>query len=83
MCMDGAAQNRAFINMMFDGDPRISEYTIKNKYDPSKQIVLLMDPSHNFKKLRNSLLSSGLVKKGSEKARRVIIKGTCIYKTTH
>jgi hypothetical protein len=62
--MDGSSNNRAFLKMHFpDGDPCKAKYTTKNIHDPSQNVVFIMDPSHEMKKIRNSLLKSGTDKK--------------------
>ena len=60
-CMDGSANNRAFLKMHFNGDPILSKMVAPFFQNPRKRIIFIMDPSHLLKKIRNSLLSSGFL----------------------
>ena len=44
-CMDGSANNRAFLKMHFSGHPADSKYTCRDPLDPKHSVVFLMDPS--------------------------------------
>ena len=44
-CMDGGSNNRAFLKMHFLDDPKTHNYATPNLYDPSQEIVFIMDPS--------------------------------------
>lgn len=60
VCMDGASQNRSFLQMHFPNkDAKSALYTTANPFTVSSKIVMVMDPSHNFKKVRNNIYSSG------------------------
>ena len=56
---DGGQENRQFIKSNFTGDPLQLNYVSPNLVDPSRQVAHVQDFSHNIKKLRNSILSSG------------------------
>ena len=60
ICMDGASNNRSFLNMNFPGRNPI-EMNMKTTCptDPFSHMIFLMDPSHTFKKIRNNILKSG------------------------
>ena len=61
-CMDGSANNRAFLKMHFpSGNPIDDKMVAKWFRNPLQKIVFLMDPSHLIKKIRNSVLSSGFL----------------------
>ncbi|CAB4033094.1 Hypothetical predicted protein [Paramuricea clavata] len=55
---DGAEANRSFIKYHFDNLDIIKEnFTTTNLYT-GEPMIFMVDPSHNFKKLRNNLLKS-------------------------
>lgn len=56
--MDGAATNRAFINMHFKDNPRSHNFTTMDPYDNTHEIVFMQDIKHTIKKVRNSMYSS-------------------------
>ena len=58
VCMDGGKTNRSFLKMHFE-NPIESKYVTKNVCNLNSNVVLLMDPKHLGKKLRNNCLSSG------------------------
>lgn len=60
VCFDGASNNRAFQLMHFDSkeNAKSARFTAKNPYG-DKQVTLMMDFSHNIKKLRNNINASG------------------------
>lgn len=61
-CMDGSANNRAFLKMHFpSGNPLCSKMVAKGYKNPLRKLIFLMDPSHLVKKIRNSVLSSGFL----------------------
>lgn len=61
-CMDGSANNRAFLKMHFaSGNPLASKMVARCYKNPTKKIIFLMDPCHLIKKIRNSVLSSGFL----------------------
>ena len=60
ICLDGSSNNRSFIKMHFKGDPIDSDMLMINRADPSHQIAVIPDPSHVFKKIRNSIFNSGI-----------------------
>ncbi|KAK3082719.1 hypothetical protein FSP39_003464 [Pinctada imbricata] len=49
-CMDGSANNRAFIKMHFTGDPISSKMVAPFYQNPTKQMIFIMDPCHLLKK---------------------------------
>ena len=61
ICFDGASNNRSFQQMHFKDseDQKMKNYTTKNPFRPSQEVTLLMDYSHNIKKLRNNIHYSG------------------------
>ena len=61
--------------MLFDGkDPLECNMTIQNPCDMSEKIVILPDPSHALKKIRNSIHASG--EAGQEGIKRhLVIEG--------
>lgn len=58
---DGGQENRQFIKSNFSGDPLQHNYMYvsPNLVDPSREVAHIQDFSHNIKKIRNSILSSG------------------------
>lgn len=56
---DGGQENRQFIKSNFSGDPLQHNYVSPNLVDPSREVAHIQDFSHNIKKIRNSILSSG------------------------
>jgi hypothetical protein len=69
---DGGEQNREFMNMHYSGNPVDHKFLCKNIVDPSRQIALVQDFSHNLKKLRNGVLNSGI---GQKNTRYLLHKG--------
>ncbi|XP_070575008.1 uncharacterized protein [Ptychodera flava] len=55
----GGEENRQFVKSNFQGSPLDSNYISPNLVDPSKTIIHVQDFSHDVKKLRNSVMSSG------------------------
>jgi hypothetical protein len=72
LSMDGSSNNRAFIKMLFQGNPIDNDMTVTNITDPTKKIIIIPDPSHLLKKVRNSAFNSGHSK---EHTRLMTIKG--------
>ncbi|CAG2213956.1 unnamed protein product [Mytilus edulis] len=61
-CLDGSANNRAFLKMHFPcGNPVSDKMVAKGYKNPLRKIVFLMDPSHLIKKIRNGVFSSGFL----------------------
>lgn len=60
VCFDGASNNRAFQMMHFEDkeDAKGKNFTTKNPYSENS-VTFIMDYSHNIKKLRNNINSSG------------------------
>ncbi|XP_078364270.1 uncharacterized protein LOC144648637 [Oculina patagonica] len=57
--LDGAEVNRQFIKFHFrDESEAIERKFIANNIYSGKPMVFLMDPKHNFKKIRNNVLKS-------------------------
>ena len=56
---DGGEENRQFIKSNFDGDELEKRYLSPNLVEPTCVVAHIQDFSHNMKKLRNSILSSG------------------------
>ncbi|XP_031555949.1 uncharacterized protein LOC116292737 [Actinia tenebrosa] len=57
-CCDGGQANRSFIQMHFKGKDAIEDnFTTVNPYT-RKPMVFILDPSYNFKKIRNNLEKS-------------------------
>ena len=56
---DGGEENRQFMKSNFDGDELEWHYLSPNLVDPTCVVAHIQDFSHNMKKLRNSILSSG------------------------
>lgn len=59
---DGGEENRSFMNLHFNGNPRDTHYGSPNLVYPLTTIFHTQDFSHNIKKLRNSILKSGDIK---------------------
>lgn len=60
---DGGQQNREFMNMLFpDNDPIKHDCLVKNITNLDKFVIISQDFSHCLKKIRNSILSSGVDK---------------------
>ncbi|XP_014675321.1 PREDICTED: uncharacterized protein LOC106815380 [Priapulus caudatus] len=59
---DGGEENRQFVKSHFDGDPVKASYASPNLADQTRSVVHTQDFSHNIKKLRNAILSSGEIK---------------------
>ena len=59
--IDGSSNNRAFVKMLFpDGNPRYDNMVVSDRSELDNEIVILPDPSHVIKKIRNSVFNSGL-----------------------
>ena len=43
------------------GDPAAESYACPHTFAPSRKLFMIQDFSHNLKKLRNSVISSGTV----------------------
>ncbi|KAK3747781.1 hypothetical protein QZH41_010671, partial [Actinostola sp. cb2023] len=58
--LDGAEVNRQFIKIHFTDENEAinNRFICPNPYNYSCPMVFLMDPKHNFKKLRNNILKS-------------------------
>lgn len=56
---DGGQENRKFVKSNFSGDPLEKKYVSPNLVDPSVEVAHVQDFSHNMKKIRNSILTSG------------------------
>ena len=60
--LDGSANNRAFLKMHFlSGNPVQHNMIAKWYKNPTQSIIFMMDPCHQIKKMRNSVLSSGFL----------------------
>ena len=61
ICFDGSSNNRAFQLKHFTdkSDAREKNYTTVNPFNPSKSVTMIMDYSHNIKKIRNNIFASG------------------------
>ncbi len=59
LSLDGSSNNRAFIKMLFEGKPLDNNITIIDRADPSRKVIIIPDPSHIIKKVRNSAFNSG------------------------
>ena len=61
VCFDGGSSNRSFQLMHFKDKEEAFEknFTTTNPFHPNESVTLLMDFSHNMKKLRNNIYSSG------------------------
>ncbi|KAL3888305.1 hypothetical protein ACJMK2_000676 [Sinanodonta woodiana] len=59
---DGGDQNREFMKIHFtnDADAKMKNYMSANLANPVRKIAHSQDFSHNVKKLRNAVLSSGI-----------------------
>ena len=57
---DGGQQNREFTKIHFPEDPRQCQYTSDSLVYPDRKVFHCQDHSHNMKKLRNAVLSSGV-----------------------
>jgi hypothetical protein len=65
--MDGAVSNRSLLHMHFPDNDQIEKcMTTQCPTNPFESMVMMMDPSHCFKKIRNGILSSGQ-EKGSKR----------------
>jgi hypothetical protein len=58
--IDGSSNNRAFIKMLFEGNPLASRMTVINRADRNEKLNIIPDPSHLIKKVRNSAFNSGV-----------------------
>lgn len=58
---DGGNSKRAFQFMHFKDkeDAKLKNYTIINPFYPNQKVTVIMDYSHNVKKIRNNIYSSG------------------------
>ena len=70
--LDGSANNRATVKMLFDDDPICNNATVDFLCDPSKKFSIIPDPSHVFKKIRNAVFSSGTE---TRHTRRLMLNG--------
>lgn len=62
-CMDGSSNNRTFLKMHFpENEPLSTEMVARHFKNPARKMIFIMDPCHLIKKLRNSVLSSGIQK---------------------
>ena len=59
LSIDGSSNNRAFVKMLFEGDPLQSKMTIINRADRDQKVTIIPDPSHLIKKVRNAAFNSG------------------------
>ena len=61
VCFDGGSSNRAFQMMHFKDrlDAFEKNFTTINPFHPSESVSLIMDFSHNIKKIRNNIFASG------------------------
>lgn len=61
VCFDGSSNNRAFQFMHFTDkeDSKNKNFTTINPYNPSETVTMIMDYSHNIKKIRNNIYASG------------------------
>lgn len=58
--MDGSSNNRQFMRIVVnEANPRMDKFTTVNPFDFKSKLVLVQDIKHCFKKIRNSILSSG------------------------
>jgi hypothetical protein len=57
---DGGQQNRELTRLHFLEDPKAHEFMTNSLVHPNQKIGLCQDFSHNVKKLRNAVLSSGI-----------------------
>lgn len=51
----------ATANSFCTGDPASERYACQHTFDPTRQLLMIQDFSHNIKKLRNGVISSGTV----------------------
>ena len=58
--LDGAATNRAFMNMLLNDNARGSNYTTKDIYNIGHDVFVIQDSKHVIKRIRNSIESSKL-----------------------
>jgi len=60
-CVDGSSNNRAFLKMHFpENQPLCTNMVASHYKNPFRKLIFIMDPCHLIKKIRNSLLSSGI-----------------------
>ena len=61
LCFDGGSSNTAFQLMHFENeeDAALKNYTTVSPYRQTDKLTLIMDYSHNIKKIRNNIHSSG------------------------
>lgn len=57
---DGGQQNREFTRLHFTGEPRKNHFMCDSFVHPDRKVYHCQDFSHNMKKLRNAVLSSGI-----------------------
>lgn len=62
ICFDGGSSNRAFqlIHFKDKEDAKANNYTTVNPYQPTEKVSIIMDYSHNVKKFRKNIHSSGM-----------------------
>lgn len=63
--LDGAATNRAFMNMLLGGNARAAKYITKDIYNIEHQVFVIQDSKHVIKRIRNSIEASKLANKSS------------------
>ena len=73
--MDGGVQNRDFAKMHFQGHPLDAQWFFTPPYAQSSQIAFVQDISHNIKKIRNSLLKSGMA---TWHSRKITVDGSLV-----
>ena len=72
---DGGEENRQFTKLHFNKSPESLSYASPSLVDPNRTVYHVQDFSHNMKKLRNSVLSSGDNEKST---RKLILKNKSI-----
>lgn len=66
--MDGSSNNRQFMRIVVNSDKaRLDRFTTRNPFNVRQKLILVQDIKHCFKKLRNSILSSGCDVKSKRK----------------
>ena len=70
---DGGEQNREFVKIHFENecDAKLKNYMSESLINPTRKIAHSQDFSHNMKKLRNAVYSSGIHKSNT----RTLVKG--------
>lgn len=56
---DGGQQNREFTRLHFKDEPKVHKFLSESLVSPAEKVGFCQDFSHNIKKLRNAILSSG------------------------